>query len=244
MATTSWMLDGDGSDVPVTAGDNRRGRSGEAQQRATRARTGHAPTSASAAPALGGGLPQGPGTGSAGGSQAEEDERYAAVAKLSLHSAQMVRALIACVMAVVMLPLTAPLAGMLQRTGRAYSQAVRRDGKGHKHGSPACHYALRLFSYVVHSGQYAQDMIDPAQTFLNNVASKGVSEMMKYVLVLQVKLNYKKDGLRIMLRMKEDVHQKLAVQALVQAGATPLEGEAPASGLERQVQEQLDMLSM
>jgi hypothetical protein len=174
------------------------------------------------------------------GDVAVPEELIKTLCKLSLGTAQRVRALEAAVFRTWLIPVGCRIAVTTQAAGKAYAEAAKSQGKGHAMGPPHVHVCAAMVLDILADDKQSEDVRAVMRAHAEGASSPvALQSLIRH---FRVSKTYDKDKLRVQLSTVHELHQVVEAvhRAMLQAGGEEKQGQAPASTLEREVQKYVD----
>ena len=168
------------------------------------------------------------------------EELIKTLCKLSLGTAQRVRALEAAVYRTWLIPVGSRIAVTTQAAGKAYAEAAKSQGRGHAMGPPHVHVWAAMVLDILADDKQSEDVRTVLRAHAEGASSP--TALQPLIRHFRVSKTYDKDKLRVQLCAVHELHQVVEAihRAILQAGGEEKQGQAPASTLEREVQKYVD----
>ncbi|CAK0903737.1 unnamed protein product [Prorocentrum cordatum] len=158
--------------------------------------------------------------------------------KQLLKVAQGMRELGGCLFDTCLCPVDGAEALKMAEQTHNYAEAVKRDGKGHLHGAPYIWAFAGLLAGLRERGdavgaQNAKGIVD----MMEWLDAHGVEDKMEMIRMCRLDKTYDKDKKRITFVLRDERWRQTVIACCVQAGMERKQGKAPASFMERELQE-------
>ena len=160
--------------------------------------------------------------------------------KLTPQTAQNVRDLSASTFRVFLLRADSEIVAKIQNAGKAYHEAVKKDGAGHNLGPPSVHQWSAAVQHAIEAavdGTHKETLKQYWSDYVIKVPPAVISET---VGCFRLRKTHNKDQVRLILSIRDSNVEDAFVRILQSLGGTLRTGAAPPGELERVAQMMLE----